>query len=221
MKVNRTLTPRDHVKLSNQSLVYEAFDENEKMTITEVTIKVNSQVTADRRMSEQTVRRAIGNLVSLGHLQRFGRDGLAMTYGKLSTEMTAGNGEQELIPFAGSMETVETFLQVMADPEGQPFKLKLKAPILSEDTNHIVRRTMVHVVLSSGEVGNIEALKVANRRLNNVIDELRYILGNLEAFVDSPLWYEQYRDQMAYSLRRLQEKNPDLFQLAIDYRKGG
>ena len=219
MKINRTLNSKDHMKLSNQSLVYEAFDEGEKLTIAEATAKVNSQVDLARQMSEQTVRRAIHGLVGLGHLKPFGRAGLAMTYGKLSTEMTAGNGEQELIPFAGSMETVETFLQIMTDPNGQPFKLKV--PIMSEEISHAVRRTLVYVVLSSSEVGNTEALKVANRRLNNLVAELEYILGNLTAFVDSPVWYEQYRDQMGYALRRLQEKNPDLFKLAMDYKNGG
>lgn len=220
MKVNRSLNQKEHMKMTNQSLVYEAFDDEEKLTISEATLKINKQIEESyRRVSEQTVRRAINELVGLGHLKPFGKNGLAMTYGKLSTEMTAGNGEQELIPFSGSMTTVETFLQIMVDPNGQPFKLKV--PILSEGISHAVRRTMVYVVLSSSEVGNTDALKVANQRLNNLINELRYILGNLEAFVDSPVWYEQYRDQMGYALRRLQEKDPDLFQLAMDYKNGG
>lgn len=219
MRVDRTLRHKEHIKLANQSLVFEAFGETEKLTMSEVTLRVNESIKSPNTLSEQTVRRAINDLVGLGHIKPFGKRHNAMTYGKLSAEMTAGNGEEALIPSSAGFESIEDFLRKMADPEGQPFALKV--PVLSEKVSHAIRRTMVHVVLSASEPGNSDQLKKANVRLNNVIAELEFIAENLKAFVDSPIWYEQYRDRMGYGMRRLQEKDPELFQLAMDYKNGG
>lgn len=212
----RALRPKEHIKLTNQSLVFEAMGENEKLTITELTLRVNETKKSEHRISEQTVRRAIGDLVKSGLIRQYEKKLNAATYGKLSASMSA-DAKTQLIPFAGQMVSVEQFIREITEPNAQPFRLKVN--VLSEAINHAVRRTMLHTILTADGTGSNADLHNHARRLHNVVAELEFALANLKTFIDSPVWYEQYRDRIGYAVRKLIENDPDLYQLAVDYMK--
>jgi hypothetical protein len=219
-KLIRPLKPKEHIKLTNQSLVFESFGEDEKLTIAELTHRVNTKLPDVKRLSEQTVRRAVNDLVQMGHLKPYGKSYNAQTFGKLSA--ATSNGDTPIIPYAGSsdgMSTVEEFLRVMTDPDLRP--LKLKRNLIGEKQQHAIRRLMVFAILSAAESGHDETLKSANENLNEVLVDLQFAIDTIKSFVDSPIWYPQYRDRIAYAVRRVQEKDAELFQLAQDYVKGG
>lgn len=209
------LKPKEHIKLANQSLVYEAFADNEKLTISELTWRINETRERHERISDQTIRRAIADLVRSGHIKPYGKQNNAQTYGRLSASISADAEKEKVIPFGGDLVSIEDFVRLLCEPDSSP--LSLKVPLLGEEAQHSIRRTMVHVILTSGEVGTDDALKKSNRRLHNVIAELEYVLNTLQTFVNSPIWYPQYRERIAFALRRMQEKDAELFQLAEDY----
>lgn len=210
------LNPKEHTKLSNQSLVFESFGDDEKMTITQATERINTKVDFNARLSDRTIRRAILELVSKGFLREYGRSNNAMLYGKMSASLTEPN--QPLIPNPAGMMTVEEFIRFMAATEMRP--LRLKQAMMGEKYQHVIRRRMVFAVMSAAQPGFENQLKEVNQTLNDAIAELEYALAQIKTFVDSPIWYSQYRERMGYEIRRMQEKDPELFQLAVDYVKG-
>lgn len=214
----KKLNGNEKVKLSNQSLVFEVFGDDEKLTISEVMVRINSKAAEDPtlRLSDQTVRKAIRSLMSSGLLRQYGKTHNAMTYGKLSANF-ADPESQRLVPFAGEMTNVEEFLRLMTDVETRP--LKLKTNLLAEKSQHNIRRLMVFAILSAGEPGNSDRLKQVNEQLHNAIGEFEWLANSLRSFVDSPVWYEQYRDRIALAVRETQKKDPELIQLAIDYMR--
>jgi DNA-binding Lrp family transcriptional regulator len=214
--MHQNLKSKDHVKLSNQSLTLEAIAENEKLTISEITARVNEKLDGPNKLSEQTVRRGVKALCESGLLKPFGRVNNAQTFGKLSAAMTADEGEK-LIPFGGELITIADFIKLMADPEQKPFTLKV--PLLSDEIQLALRKMLVWTVLTSESPGYNEELKKQVRRLQNTIDGLEFAADALRGFVNSPVWYSQYRDRIGYAIRRLQEKDPELYQLAEDFVK--
>lgn len=214
MPANQLLTSKERTKLSNQSLVFEAFGEAEKLTIAELTSRVNERLPSHEKLSDQTIRRAVKDLTKSGHIKPYGRNNNAQTYGKLSAAMTADEGEK-LIPFGGELVSVRDFVQMMADPEGQPFTLK--APLLDHAITVMLRKVLLHTVMTSDSPGFDDELKAHQRRLQKAIDGLEFAADALRGFLQSPVWYPQYRDRIAYALRRLQQEEPELFQLTKDY----
>lgn len=206
------------VALSNQSKVFEAFGENEKLTITEVVARLNENVKPHEQLSDRTIRRSIEALVKSGFLKPYGKANNAMTYGKLSASFVDTN--EKLINFNGELVSIEDFLRLMVDPDSKPLQ-RGKNPILSDEVNHTIRRRLAGVVISAGNAGMHEYLQKVQRELFNVLADLNYTTGVLQAFMDSPVWYEQYRDKMAYGMRRVQENDADLIQLAYEYMNGG
>ena len=215
-----TVNKKTRLKLSNQSLVWEIFGDNEKLTIVEILDRVNDKLKAQTepdekfvRMADSTLRRAIAELVDKGQLKPFGRQGNAALYGKPSAGI--GDADQQLIPFAGELKSVQEFLQIMTDPEGRP--LTRKTSIIGEKTQQRIRRQLAFVVMSSGEPGHFQTVKELNVSLHDLSKDLAYIQNVIQSFLDSPVWYEQYRDQIAYALRKMQERDPEFYQLVIDY----
>lgn len=204
-----TTNPRKQA-LSNQSLVYRAFGESEKLTIAEVEERLE--------MSDRTVRRAIKALVVSGHLKTYGMQNNARLYGRISAAYA--DSKDKLVNFGGELVSIEDFVKAMVSPEEKPLQ-KGKTSFVSIEMEHHIRRRMAYVVITAGNAGLLEQLKKVNRELHGVLDNLKHIENILQNFMDSPIWFQQYRDELAFSLRRLQENEPDLFSLAQDYVKGG
>lgn len=206
------------LKLSNQSIVWEAFQENEKLTTPEILDRVNEKLKAQEppeRMADSTLRRALAELVDKGQLKTYGRQHNAVLYGRPSAGFS--DSDDPMIPYAGELCSVENFLALMTNPTEKPLARKL--PLLGEKTQHQIRRRMVYAILTAGEPGYSEKLKETNASLHAIIDDLAFTLHVLRSFVDSAVWYSNYRDEIGRHLRTLQDKNPDLFQLAIDYMR--
>jgi hypothetical protein len=209
-----TVNKKEHVKLSNQSLTFEVFGDNEKLTVTEILERVNEKLKPkNERIADSTLRRALEDLVDKGFLQTYGRQRNATLYGKQGA--TFDDGGQRLIPFAGELKSVEDFLRIVSDPNRKP--LSKNADLLAEKVQHTIRRKLASVVVSSMNPGYDESVKGLNRELHVVAESLRFTLNIIDSFLNSPVWYKQYRDQIAYAMRQLQEKDPELFQLVFDY----
>ena len=86
---------------------------------------------------------------------------------------------------------------------------------------HNVRRQLAYVVMSSIDAGFSQQVRDVNTTLHKLVEDLAYVHSVLEGFLNSPVWYPQYRDQMAVAVREMQKNDPELFQLALDYIKSG
>lgn len=214
--MHQNLKSKEHIKLTNQSLVFESLGDDEKLTIAEITERVNSKLDGPNKLSDQTVRRAVKDLCVSGLFKPFGKINNAQTFGKLSAAMTASEKEK-LIPFGGELIDVGDFIKLMADPEVKP--LTLKQALLSRNAQNALRKMMLWVVLTSSDAGFNEQLKSQAEILHEAIAGLEFAADALRGFVNSPVWYPQYRDRIAYALRRLQQEDPELYQLAEDFVK--
>jgi DNA-binding Lrp family transcriptional regulator len=206
------------VGLSNQSVVYEAFGENEKLTITELSDRLNENSTPETKVSDRTIRRSIDSLVKSGFLKPYGKQNNAMLYGKLSASFA--ETDEKLINFGGQLLTVEEFLREIVEPSNSPLQ-KTKLQIVSKEMEHEIRRRLAWAIATAGEPGMQEPLKKVSNELHKIMGEVAFVHDLLQSFLDSPVWYEQYRDKIAYGLRRLQENDPDLYQLTAEYVRGG
>lgn len=214
------LNEKKKVKLSNQSLVFEIFGDDEKLTVVEISERVNEKLKTEdpnERLSASTIRRAIDSLVQSNFLRTYGRQNNATLYGKLSAAFS--EPDQKLINFGGELLSVEDFLRLTSDPSAKP--LQLKFPVVSEQREHDIRRRLAFVIMSAGNLGYNDRLKHVEKELSNLQREFEYIANLLQGFLDGPVWYQQYRDRIGQSVRKVQEKDPDLFQLATEYMKGG
>lgn len=220
-------TPQQNLARSNQSVVFESFADHEKLTITEVTNRVNEKLRNEEALpiSEQTVRRAIKALMTSGFLKEFGRQNNATLYGKISASWADSDGNEKLISLAGNLVTVEDFLRLIADESETPYPFVLKVQpqnwAISDEFQRKLRKRLIRVILTSIDPGYNNSLQNQVAFLNNHIEELEYLVTIMKNFLDSPVWYAQYRDRISYELRKVQEKNPDLFKLAVDYMKEG
>lgn len=204
--------------LANRSRVFEAFGEGEKLTINEVVERLNEEATPENKLSARTVRRSIENLVETGFLKLYGKQNNAMVYGKLSASFV--DVDEKIIPFGGQLVSIEDFLKMVVDPDSSPLQ-KSKVRVISNEVEHHIRRRLAFVIMSAGNPGMRDRLHKVQRELDNVLNELNYAAGILQGFINTPVWYEQYRDKIAPGLRKVQETDPDLFQLSAEYVKGG
>ena len=214
-----TVNKKEQVKLSNQSLIYEVFGDNEKLLVAEVLDRANEKLKQEvppSRVSQNTVRRAIEALVEGGFLHPYGRIHNAMVYGKPGAGFN--KPDANLIPYAGELKSVKDFIQVMTAADERP--LTRKSNIVGEKTQHAIRRQLVYAIMSASDPGYTTQLKKVNENLHGWVEDLRYLLVFLESFLNSPVWYEQYRDKIGYSIREMQKEDPELFKLAIEYIKG-
>jgi hypothetical protein len=210
------------VAMSNQSRVYAAFSDHEKLTIPEVAQRVNAIVDGQevKALSEQTVRRSIQSLVKIGSLQKYGTKENAVLYGKVG--MTSGS-EDEIISLAGNLLTVADFLRIIVDEEANPFPFVVKVqpenyPI-SQEFQRKLRKRMASVVLTAVSPGFNDSLGAPASFLHKHIEELEHMIKVMRSFLDSPVWFAQYRDKIAAQIRQLQKDDIELFKLGVDYIK--
>lgn len=207
-----TVNKKEHTKLSNQSIVFEVFGDNEKLMVTEIQERVNGKLAPDK-LSGNTVRRAISELEDKGFIQSFGRHHNARLYGKPSAGI--GDVKQTLIPYSGELKTVVEFVHLMTDPNSRP--LTRKTAVIGEKMQHRIRRQLLFAIITAGNPGYTSKLMDVNADLHLLADDLRFALSVIQNFLDSPVWYEHYRDQIAQGVQELQKSNPELFELAINY----
>lgn len=209
------------IGLSNQSLVFEIFDDHEKLTITEITSRVN--LNRDLPLSEQSIRRAIDQLHKSGFIKQHGKQNNAVLYGKLSAGFTDSDEGEKLINVGGNLVTVGDFLELIADEENSPHPFIVKVQpqnwAISPDFERKLRKRLTAIVMSASDPGYNDRIKQQAAFLQNHINELEYLIGIMKGFIDSPIWFAHYRDKVALDLRRLQEKQPELWKLANDYIK--
>lgn len=212
-------TPRSQLGVENQSKVFAVFDEDTKLTVKDVHDRVNAkarEIQASDQLTERTVRRAIDALVSNGFLIPHGKIDNAVLYAKRSTSMT--DEETGLIPFAGDLITVESFLSIMSNLESDPFKVKLST--LSVDAVLTLRRQMLFAIISSGEPGHTDQLKKVAKNLQILANELKHAHDIVKGLLDSPIWYDQYRDPIGYQVRQVQKRDPELYDTVTSLVKG-
>jgi len=202
------------ISLSNQSVVYEKFEDHEKLTITEITQRVNKDAGPSEKLSDRTIRRAIDALAKNGHLKTYGKRHNAMLYGKISASYTEAN--QKLISFGGDLLSVGEFLHLIVDADEKPLQTN-KYTVTNRKAEHDIRRRLALVVFSAGNVGMNAQLQVTMRDLHHLLKEYEHVANLLKNFLDGPLWYEQYRDQIALALRQMQEEEPELYALTSQY----
>lgn len=200
----------------NQSDLYEVFNDTDKFTVTELTEKLRAKGIV---MSDRTVRRSLDALIRRGSIKSYGRNRSAAIFGKVTLNFTTNPSKAQLINVGGNLVTVEEFLKMFADPEGSP--LQKRTPILATDVEHMIRRILLYVVLTSNDTGMDESLAKQNANLNKVIEELDYLHNLLSNYVNSPVWFAQYRDNVGLALRETRKNNPELVALAVEYAKGG
>lgn len=207
--------------LSNQSLVYDILKDGSKLTVTEVHLAVSviQKAKGQHPMNERTIRRCLQTLTDEGHLKEFGRTPTNATlYGRVDVGIEASH---TLVNFGGNLVNVKTFAQLMTDPDGHPFTLNPKAQIISTEMEAKLRSILLYVAISAGSSGQEEKLKTTIDALGKLLNEAEHLVSVLKNFIDSPIWYEHYRDAIAVGVRDLQKEDPELFQLAIDVIKGG
>jgi hypothetical protein len=212
---------RTQLGLENQSFVFGLFGDGQKLTVNDVYEMAREAKTkaGERPLNERTIRRALDGLQKAGFIITVGRQNNAILYGKQGTSAFEQAEGAELIPLAGELVSVEKFMRMFADPSLEPFKVKRDT--LAVDAEQHMRQMLLFAIISSGSVGLDDKLKQASKLLHSYLAEVEYIQKVLKTFIDSPVWYEQYRDRIAYEVRRVQEKDPALYQLAIDAIKGG
>lgn len=213
------MNPREKTKLANQSLVFEVFEDDEKLSVAEVLARVNrnppDMQRPSLRLGERTVRRALLALEAKGFLKVYGRQNNAIIYGKLTASFAQASANEELIPYAGGLQSVGDYLRLFADPDAKP--LARKVNLLSPKAETDIRKRMTYAVLMAGEPGVSEQIKKTQDDLTLLLQEIEFIHNVLRGFVNSPIWFEQYRDRMAYAIREVQKEDPELFKLAVDY----
>lgn len=203
--------------LQNEQRVFNVLREKQiKLSIAEIASKLDGEIT------ERTVRRCISALVEKGMVKKYGRTTSGVQYAladksMYESETSFSDEELKLIAFAGTMQTVTEFLEMMVAPDQNPLALKNVAPVVRTSVATGIRRAMAGVVLTASSAGQDEFLKATRVSLQAVEDELRFLLKVVSEFNNSAVWYDQYRDTIAYQLRLMHKNNPELFQLAMDF----
>jgi hypothetical protein len=207
---------RSQLGLENQSLVFSVFEDGVKLTVNDVVEAVNSKLAqkGQPNLHERTVRRAIDALEKKAFIQSVGRQQTAILYAKQGTEITE---DAALIPLPGELVSVEKFLRLFAENE-EPFRLKV--PTLTQSASLHLRQQLLFAIISAGHPGYSEALKHASKNLRGYLREIEHIQAVLKTFLDSPVWYEQYRDKIGYNVRRAEQSDAELIQLCRDIIQG-
>lgn len=204
---------RPAVKLNNDSRVYNIIRTyNSPVAIGDIHREMMD-------VSEKTVRRAVKSLMATGFVVEAGKRDGSFLY-QASSSMPNWNDENsKRIPFNGAYISVNDFMEVMSNPEGNPFEANLKQELLTEGIVNYLRTRMLFVIMTAGEAGFNGQVEIARSGLAKVQSELERLTAIVANFNESAVWYEQYRDGIAYDIRRTQEKNPDLYELAWAFVK--
>lgn len=210
---------RSQLGVENQSFIYGLFADDTKYTVRDIyeLARVAKQTENERPLNERTIRRAIDALAKGAFIIEAGRKENAVLYSKRSTRMT--DDSQGLIPFAGELVSVEHFIELMVSPDLSPFKVKVE--VANDEIKAIMRKQLAYAIITSGEAGHNDQLKKVMGNLEKIRAEFDHAAKALEGLLSSPIWYDQYRDGIGYQVRNMQKNNPELFQLAVDFIKGG
>lgn len=204
--------PRTTVKLMNESSVYNALRELGQPA----TVATLSQSMPN--ITEKTVRRALKVLRTNGFVVESGKTENGSYLYQCSDALPSwGEGNEKRIPLGGKFVSVKDFIEVMASTEINPFGANLKTELFTDAIAEWLRRRMLFVVMSSGEAGFDSHVGSVREQMLKVQGELERLTKVVTAFTASAVWYNQYRDGIAYDARRMQETEPDLFQLAWDF----
>lgn len=214
----RAPTTRENIALINRSNVFKAMQAlRMQCTISEITTQVaRMEMPA---MAERTVRRAIDALIKSGHVVEVSKRNGAATY-ILRDAVTTPDTNTKLVPIGtGSQDLleVEDFIALMVNPERNPLRKATRNELITQEMSDAIRMRLAFVVLCSGEPGFNEAISRYRGGLILIQQELEHVLNILSGFINSPVWYDHYRDTMALRVREMQQSNPQLYKLAKDY----
>ncbi len=205
---------RTEIRLRNEGQVYRvAKNLNSPATVAQISGAIPG-------ITEKTVRRAIDKLCTNGYLVEAGRGEHGSTLYQTSNSVTSWDNEKsKRIRLGGNFVTVGNFLDVMTNQESHPFTSRLKQDLLTEGIMHWLRQRMLLVVMTAGEAGYSHQVESVRAGMVKVQAEMHRVVELVDNFIDSAVWYEHHRDGMAHDLRRAQEADSNLVQLAWDYIK--
>jgi hypothetical protein len=206
---------RPAVKLNNDSRVYNVIrNYNVPVTVADVHKELTD-------VTEKTIRRAIKSLSATGFVIEAGKRDGAFLYQASSSKPNWDDENGKRIPMGNSFVSVNDFIEAMVNPKVNPFSANLKQEVFTEGISQYLRTRMLLVVMTSGEAGFANQVEIVRNSLLKVQGEVERLLAILQKFTESAVWYEQYRDGIAYDIRRVQETNPELYELAWAFVKSG
>jgi hypothetical protein len=127
------------------------------------------------------------------------------------------NPNSKLVPFNGAHMNVEDFLRLMVDPNVDPFKPRVKLDIWEADFIHWLRRRFMFPIMTAGDSGFDQQLHNTRESLIKIRAEAERFVATLDQFIESPVWYDHYRDSLALERRNVEKTNPELVKLVMDY----
>jgi len=170
-------------------------------------------------ISERTVRRAVASLVKNGFVVETGRAAGSSSVLYSVTE-SASTETGKLIPLESGFVTVEDFMRVMSSMTTDPFRSNTKTEVFSEKIKMAIRKRMLFVIITASEPGFKGQLNTVQESLIRIEEEMERMLNLLRNFNNSPVWFDQFRDQMALGVREAQKNDAELYQLCQDIVKG-
>lgn len=169
-------------------------------------------------VTERTVRRSVDRLIGEGFLTVAGKDGKTILYAAKSAMFVPDmDTAQKLLPFNGATLSVSDFLELLVNPESDPFAMDLKLQVLDVEFVEWLRKRFIYAVITAGDSGYNAQLMRQRESLMKLRAEIQRLADNLDKFVNSPVWYDHYRDRIAFNRREVEQSNPDLVQMARDY----
>lgn len=163
---------------------------------------------------ERTIRRCLDRLIKKGFVYVAGKDGNATLYTSKNSMFVPEGQTDDLIPFNGAMLDVGAFIEMMVDPEFDPFKPNVKLDIFDPDFIVWLRKRFLYPVITAGDSGYNDQLIRQRENLMKVRAEMERFMKNLDGFINSAMWYDHYRDRIAFRRRQVEKENPDLIALA-------
>lgn len=206
---------RETVKLTNEGRVFKTMQALARpVTIAELSTHVPEVV-------EKTIRRCIASLVTKGFVVEAGRESGSTLFALIDNSYASGKSGERLIPQGDGLVNVETFLRSMSSTKTNPFGSSLKIETLSDEMAHFLRTRMLYAIVTATDPGFEAQLAKIHENLVKVEGEIEKILIFLKKFNNSPIWHPQYRDRFSFELRKVQEEDPELYKLVMDYVKSG
>lgn len=212
--LRRLKGPRSEVKTANKSRVYRTLSDAKKP------MAIDDLSRAIPEMNEQTVRRAVKELTRDAFIKPSGkRPGGAQLYTVIAQGAYADDASEKCITYANDLLPVGDFLAIMAAPleTNNPFAVDSPPYAIRSTYIQRMRKLMAATVMTAGEAGMRTSIDEFEAELEKIHRELKWAASILEGFLTSPIWYDEFRDRVAYNLRRMQQENPELHQLTHDF----
>ena len=205
---------RKALGVENEGIVFSVFEDDTKLTVSDVyeLVRAKKKLDGEPPLHDRTIRRALASLEKSGFIITAGKQNNSVLYAKQGTSFSSDPNGQQIIPLAGNLVTVTEFLRLFADLEVNPFKVK--ANVVSDRAALDIRRLMLFVVLTADSPGYNNQLKKVNRDLHAVLGEFEHAANTLRNFLNSPVWYEQYRERIAREVRQTDQTSPEIVKTA-------